>query len=69
MTAQQLRLTLRRDGWRRERFTAWVDPDDGGELRRLLRDAMERDGAAPRHAAAYTLDVDPPRGRSFVVAA
>lgn len=67
MAAELLRCELRRRGWGvQERFQAWVDPDDGAELRRVLRDAIKRE----RHRADdadYSLTVRPRGSREFTV--
>lgn len=69
MSAEMLKLYLRHRGYVRDRFEVWADPTDGDALRRIMRDAVHRDGGRDRDMGDYTLEVEPAHGRRFMFGA
>lgn len=59
MDRHLLDLVIRHKGRVVEQLRVHADPDNGGELRELLRAAMARRGHDLAHAEDYLMDVEP----------
>ena len=59
MPRHLLDLVIRHQGYVVERLRVHADPDNGAELRELLRGAMARRGHDRDHAEDYLMDVAP----------
>lgn len=59
MTRYLLDLVIQHEGRVVERLRVHADPDDGAQLRELLRAAMARQGHDLDHAEDYLMDVEP----------
>ena len=57
MARQMLELTIRRKGWKFAEVTAKADPKDADELRRVLVDAIQREGFDENRIDEFEMDV------------
>ena len=57
MAGQMLELTIRRKGWKFAEVAAKADPKDADELRRVLVDAIQREGFDENRIDEFEMDV------------
>jgi hypothetical protein len=57
MSATLIELIIRHNGWKFTELTVSADPHDPDDLRRVLLDAIKRDGWDERRVDEFEMDV------------